>query len=165
MMKLIYLFDDFLEKISRSGLVISFFSILALALASIILRWLGLSLNWIDPLVRHLVFLCAFLGGSIATKGNLHIKVDLFTKLIERADSKIFIWLHKNLVCLFSFLTSLVLLKSSWDFFIVEREFGAPTMLGLHSSWPVGIIPLGIGLISLRFFNQLILGLRIGEHK
>lgn len=162
-MKFIQKFDDVLEKISRWGLISCLFGILTLAVSSIVLRWCGMSFMWLEPLVRHLVFLSAFLGGSLATSKEVHIKVDLFTKLVERTDSVIIHWFHKNLVSLFCFITVLVLFKSSWDFYLSEKEFGAPAMLGLHSSVLVGIIPFGVGLIALRFFNLLILGILKGD--
>ena len=157
-MKLIQRFDDLLEKLSRTGLVVCLFGTLILALTSIVLRWLGSSVNWIDPFVRHLVFLSAFLGGSVATKGHQHIKVDLLTKIIEWSDSKIINWIHRNLISLFCLLTTIALVKSGWDFYLVEKEFGNPAMLEIHSSILVGIIPFGMGLIAFRFLNQLLIG-------
>ncbi len=164
-MKFIKGFDHFLELLSKYGLVGSLFGILILSFGSIVLRWLGTSEMWIDPLVRHLVFLAAFLGGSLATSGQVHIKVDLLTKLVEMSSSRFVHWLHRNLVSLFCFVTTLVLVKSGWDFYLVEKEFGAPAFLGVHSSTLVGIIPFGIGLICLRFLNQLLLGIFLGDRK
>jgi TRAP-type C4-dicarboxylate transport system permease small subunit len=164
-MKAISIFDDVLERISRYGLVLCLFIILSLAILAIVLRWIGSSLMWIDPLIRHLVFLSAFLGGSIATSKNVHIKVDLLTKLIEISHSKIIHWLHKNLISIFCFIVCLALTKSGWDFYLVEKEFGVPSFLTLHSSTLVGIIPFGMGLITLRFFNQLLIGLMNGGEK
>ncbi|MBA2405547.1 MAG: TRAP transporter small permease subunit [Bdellovibrionales bacterium] len=158
-MKIFVIFDDVLEKISRYGLIACLFVILSLAVFAIALRWLGSSLMWIEPLVRHLVFLSAFLGGSLATSKNVHIKVDLFTKLIEMSKSKIILWTHKNLVCLFCLIVCVFLVKAGWDFYLVEKEFGAPGFLEIHSALLVGIIPLGMGLITLRFFNQLMIGI------
>lgn len=163
MLKFIALFDGLLEKFSRWALILSLFGILGLAVFSIVLRWLGQSLLWMEPFVRHLVFLSAFLGGSLATSKNVHIRVDLLTKLVEASSSKVLHWLHRNLITIFCFLTMLALVKSSWDFFIVEKEFGAPSFLNIHSAYLVGIIPFGLGLIALRFFNQLILGIFDGE--
>lgn len=161
-MKWVLAFDEFLEKISRYGLVGCLVLVLGFAVLAIVLRWAGSSLMWIDPLVRHLVFLSAFLGGSLATSSQQHIKIDLFSKLVEISSSKILHWLHRNLVSLFCFVTTLILLKSSWDFFLVEKEFGAPAFLEIHSAYLVAIIPFGMGLISLRFFNQLIMGIFSG---
>lgn len=162
-MKFIQRFDDVLEKISRWGLISCLFGILGLAVMAIFLRWGGKSFMWLEPLVRHMVFLSAFLGGSLATSKDVHIRVDLLTKLLEKSDSVIIHWLHKNIISLFCFITVLALFKSSYDFFLSEKEFGSPSILGLHSSVYVGIIPFGIGLIALRFFNLLILGVLKGD--
>lgn len=164
-MKYFSVFDDVLERLSRYGLVSCLFVILGLSVLAIVLRWLGHSLMWIEPLARHLVFLCAFFGGSLATSKNLHIKVDLLTKLVEKSSSKIIHWLHRNIISLFCLIVCLALVKSGWDFYLVEKEFGAPGFLGIHSAVLVAIIPFGMGLIALRFFNQLILGLVNGGAK
>lgn len=163
MQKVLQIFDDMLERLSRWGLILCLFVILGLAVLGICLRWIGLSPLWLEPLVRHLVFLSAFLGGSLATSKGVHIKVDLLTKLVEASSSKYLQWLHRNLVSLFCFLTTLVLMKTSFDFYLVEKEFGAPAFLNIHSAYLVGIIPFGMGLICLRFLNQLLKGLIIGE--
>jgi TRAP-type C4-dicarboxylate transport system permease small subunit len=163
MEKFVLGFDGALEKLSRWGLVASLFVILGLAVAAIVLRWLGSSLLWIEPLVRHVVFASAFLGGSLATSKGVHIKVDLLTHFVDRSKSPVLQWIHRNLVALFCLVTSLGLVKASWDFFLVEREFGAPAFLEIHSAWLVAIIPVGMGLIALRFLNRLILGLIHGD--
>lgn len=161
--KFILLFDDLLEKISRWGIVSSLFIILSLAILSIVLRWMGQSLMWIDPLIRHLVFLSAFLGGSLATSKGVHIKVDILTHLVESSESKVLKWFHRNVVTLFCLVTTIALTKSAWDFYLVEKEFGAPAFLEIHSAALVGIIPFGMGLIALRFFNQLVISLIYGD--
>lgn len=158
-MKVFAAFDEILDKISRWGLITCLFLILGLAVFAIVLRWFGSSLMWIEPLVRHLVFLAAFLGGSLATSKNVHIKVDLLTKLVEMSHSKVLHWIHKNLISLFCLVVCLVLMKSGWDFYQVEKEFGAPGFMHIHSAYLVAIIPFGMGLIALRFFNQLMIGL------
>lgn len=163
MEKIIQVFDDILEKISRWGIILCLYVILSFAVLSIVLRWMGMSPSWLEPMIRHVVFLSAFLGGSLATSKNVHIKVDLLTKVVEASSSKILHWLHRNLVALFCLVVTIVLTKASYDFFLVEKEFGNEAFLGLHSSWLVGIIPAGMGLISLRFLNQLILGLMKGD--
>lgn len=163
MNKIFTSFDGLLEKFSRVGLIFSFSLILLLAVSSIVFRWLGMSFMWMEPFTRHLVFLSAFFGGSLATSKGVHIRVDLLSKLVEKSSSKVLHWLHRNLIILFCFVTTAVLTKAAIDLFIMEREFGAPSFLEIHSSYLVGIIPFGIGLISLRFFNQLFIGPIPGE--
>lgn len=163
--KFIQIFDGALEKFSRWGIVSSFFTILSLAVLSIVLRWMGKSPLWLEPLVRHLVFLSAFLGGSLATSKGVHIKVDILTHLVEGSKSKALHWFHRNIISLFCLITTVILTKAAWDFFLVEKEFGAPSFLSIHSAYLVGIIPFGMGLIALRFLNQLLLGLFFGESR
>jgi TRAP-type C4-dicarboxylate transport system permease small subunit len=163
MEKIILVFDDILEKLSRWGIITCLFVILTFAVLSIVLRWLGMSPMWIEPLVRHLVFLSAFLGGSLATSKRVHIKVDILTHLLDTSSSQVLHWLHRNLISLFCFLTTFALMSAAYDFYLVEKEFGSSSFLNIHSSVLVGIIPFGIGLICLRFFNQLLLGIIQGE--
>lgn len=162
-MKLIQRFDDFLEKLSRYGLIAAFFTMLVLSVLAIVFRWMGQSLLWVEPLVRHLVFLSAFLGGSLATSKNVHISVDVLTKLIEKSKSRIVHWVHRNLVRLFCLITCLVLTRAAYHFYLSEKEYGAPSFLGIHSAYLVGIIWVGMLLISLRYLNKLLLSLLAGE--
>src|SRR4051794_28943280 len=118
MVKIISAFDDLLEKLSRWGLITCLFGILSLAVASIVMRWLGMSPPWLEPLVRHMVFLSAFLGGSLATSKGVHIKVDILTYLVEHSRSKVLHWIHRNIIALFCFITCVALMKSGYDFFL-----------------------------------------------
>lgn len=163
MMKIVAVFDEVLERISRYGIVFCLFTMLSLAVIAIVLRWMGMSNMWIEPLTRHLVFLSAFFGGSLATSKNVHIKVDVLTKLVERSRSKILHFVVRNIVTLFCLITTFALMKTSWDFYLVEKEYGAPAFLNIHSAYLVGIIPFGMGLIMLRFLNQLLIGIFNGE--
>ena len=75
--------------------VICLWAMLIISTLSIFLRWFQVSFLWTDPLVRHLVFITAFLGGSLATGANNHIRIDLAGKLFEKFDAKYQIWLNK----------------------------------------------------------------------
>lgn len=162
-MKLIQRFDQLLEKISRYGLIAAFFSMLLLSVVAIAFRWMGQSLLWVEPLVRHLVFASAFLGGSLATSQNVHINVDVLTKLLEKSKSKLLHWVHRNLVRLFCLITCLVLTRAGYQFYLSEKEYGAPAFLGIHSAYLVGIIFAGMLLISLRYLNQILISILSGE--
>ena len=159
MERIVIFFDSILEKFSRLGLILSLFVILGLAVSSIVLRWMGSSPLWIEPMVRHMVFLSAFFGGSLATSKGVHIKIDVLTHLLDKTSSRIIHWLHKNSIAFFCLVVSTALMKASYDFYLVEKEYGSPAFLDIHSSMLVAIVPFGMGLISLRFLNRLILGL------
>ena len=128
---------------------------LFLSIINIVLRWFEHSILWIEPLVRHLVFMAAFLGGSLATGASQHIKIDLVSKILERNSYDKLNFVVEKLVVLFSLTACLVLVYASYHLFLVEKEYGQISFLEIHSSYLVGIIPVGMGLISLRFLLNL----------
>ena len=75
--------DTFVDRVAFYGIVISVFLMLGLTVLNISLRWFNTSFLWIDPVVRHLVFLSAFLGGTLATGQDNHIRIDLAAKVFE----------------------------------------------------------------------------------
>ncbi|MFZ4713483.1 MAG: TRAP transporter small permease [Bacteriovoracaceae bacterium] len=152
MFKTFALIDKGIDKLSRYGLVLAIAMMLFFSLLTIVLRWFNTTYLWMDPLVRHLVFLSAFLGGVLATGAKNHIGIDVASKIFETRG-----W-HKlnnnlrRLVDLGAVLVLVWLTKASVDFVKMELEFGGEVMLGIHSGVLVMIIPFGFGLIAYRFF-------------
>ncbi len=145
--------DLFLEKIAYYGLIVSISSMLFLTLLNITLRWFEVSIMWIDPLVRHLVFLAAFLGGCIAAGDDQHIKIDLLSRILQNKKSKKIL----DIILSFcSFLAAGFLFYAGVGLVQVEVEFGKPDFLGIHSSVLVGVIPFGACLMGLRFFLRIL---------
>ena len=153
--------DNFLDRVSYYGIVISVLLMLVLTVTNIVFRWFNISFLWIDPLVRHLVFLSAFLGGSLATGKDNHIRIDLASKLLENMHRPTLkIWIER-VVYMVTIIATVLLAKSGFDFTKIELEFGKEVFLGIHSGYMVGIIPFGMGLISLRFFLRFLLTFEI----
>jgi TRAP-type C4-dicarboxylate transport system permease small subunit len=149
--------DWAVEKFSTTLLVASILSILVCSSLSIILRWFHINLSWIDPFVRHLVLLGTFLGGVVATGRGNHIGIDLISKFLEikgYEHAKIII----NRIILFtSGAVLLWLIKSGIDFTRVEMEFSKVEFWGIKSGFLVAMIPIGLGLIAIRFFTLFLL--------
>jgi TRAP-type C4-dicarboxylate transport system permease small subunit len=150
-------FDQKIEKFVGWVLLISVTMMFSLSVLNIILRWLNTNLSWIEPLVRHLVFLATFLGGVIATGRGSHIGIDILGRWCEATKKlRLFLWIQR--VCAAtSFLTVLWLIKSSLDFMKMELEFGKPVFWGITSGQLVSIIPIGFSFIAIRFLIVLIL--------
>lgn len=154
--------DWAVDKFASYLLVASILAILSCSSMSIILRWFHINLAWIDPFVRNLVLLGTFLGGVVATGRGNHIGIDLISKLLEVKG-----YLHlKVVVNRVIFLTSgLVLIwmiKAGIDFTRVEMEFSKIEFWGIGSGTLVAMIPVGLGLIALRFFTLFILSFEAG---
>lgn len=149
--------DSALDKISFYAIVISVALMLSLTVLSILLRWFNMSLLWIDPLVRHLVFLSAFLGGVLATGKDNHIRIDLISKVLENYKKEnLVLWINRFNYTI-AMVATYLLAKAGIDFAKVELEFGKEAFLGLHSGILTSIIPVGMGLIFLRFLLRLLL--------
>ena len=151
--------DLWLENIAKVAIVICVFSMLFLSVLSIVLRWFEVSLLWIEPLVRHLVFLAAFIGGSLATGANQHIKIDLLSRLLEKIEKPLLKKLVDLTTLTLTLVACVILVKASYDLAVVEFEYGKKEFLGIHSGYLLSIIPAGMGFISLRVLTQV--GIRL----
>jgi len=158
-------FDDFLDNISKWGVVFCVIFMLLLTISNIVLRWFQLSALWVEPLVRHLVFVAAFLGGSLATGNQHHIKIDLVSKLLEKLKKEKLRRLLDLFLSIGTLFATFFLIKAGTDLAIIEFEYGKPAFLGIHSGYLLSIIPCGIGLISLRLFLRFLLQLGFGREK
>jgi TRAP-type C4-dicarboxylate transport system permease small subunit len=149
--------DWCIDKFASSLLVVSLLSILFFSSLAIILRWFHINLYWVDPFVRHLVFLGTFLGGVVATGRGSHIGIDLISKFLELKHlDRARVYVHRTiLVC--SGLILIWMLKSGLDFTRVEMAFSKEEFWGIKSGFLVAIIPFGLALMMMRFFLLFIL--------
>lgn len=149
--------DTAIEKSAAYLLVLCVALMLGFSVFAIVLRWFETSLLWMEPFVRHLVFLSTFLGGVIATGRGTHIAIDVLARKIEQSGSLWLKHLNERVLNLASSLGLAWLVSASWDFTLVELEFGREVFWGIHSGVLVGIIPFGLALISYRFFYRFLL--------
>lgn len=149
--------DTAIDKISFYGILVCVSGMLLLTVLNIVLRWVNTTLLWIDPLVRHLVFLTAFLGGVLATGKDNHIRIDLIGKVLESFKKEgLALWINR-VVYLIAMIATGLLAKAGQDFAKMEFEFGKEAFLGIHSGVLTSIIPVGMGLIFIRFGLRLLL--------
>lgn len=156
MIKLLKIIDQSIEKLTVVLLVAGVALMLSFSLMTIVLRWFESSFLWLDPLVRHLVFLCTFLGGVMATGRGSHIGIDIVSKTLEVQGKENWLIPIKRVIALVSFLTLIWLIQASYLFMTIELEYGRASFLGIHSGVLVGIIPAGFALIAYRFFYLFI---------
>ncbi|MBG59064.1 MAG: hypothetical protein CMJ16_01260 [Peredibacter sp.] len=150
---MIRILDYALEKIAFYILGTCLFGMLFFTLFNIVARWFGMSFLWIDPLVRHMVFLSAFMGAVMATgKGN-HIKLDIVSRALESFNKQKAKKVVDTLGALAAVVACYFLFLAGKDFALVELEFGREAFLGIHSGWLVSIIPFGFAFIGLRFIT------------
>ncbi len=150
------LIDQAIEKGAAALLVLAVALMLGLSVFAIVMRWFETSYLWLEPFVRHLVFLSTFLGGVIATGRGTHIAIDILHKKIEDSGPEWLKHLSFRTLNLASSLILFWLVKASWEFTIIELEYGREVFWGIHSGILVGIIPFGLSLIAYRFLYRFL---------
>lgn len=150
-MALFRFIDKLIEKGSSYLLVICVALMLTLSVFAIVMRWFETSFLWMEPFVRHLVFLSTFLGGVVATGRGTHIAIDVLNKKIEMSGPD---WAKRLSLRIMNFASGAALIwlvRASWQFMNIELEYGHEVFWGIHSGVLVGIIPFGLSLIAYRF--------------
>jgi len=139
------------ERIILTGFVIV---MLVLSFTQVVLRGVfSTGFTWADDLLRHLVLWVGYIGASIATKWSKHINIDIASRLLPQRTRALF----EGIISLFSFLICMILSYSAYNFVTIEKEF-QETSATLHIQlWYLQIImPLGLGIISIRFLINFI---------
>ena len=163
-MKFLKWIDKTLMKI-EGWLIIAFLSVMVLlTFIQVVLRGLYThahltwanslmgQLDWSQPFVRLLVLWLTFLGASLLTEENRHIKIDLLSNLIPPK------WLpvREFLLSLVCILISAIMLKVCTDYIKMEMTFGKNLFLHFPSWVGQLILPAGFAVILFRFFLRAI---------
>lgn len=144
-----------IDKSCRVALAVAVALMLSLTIMNIVLRWMGQSLLWVEPLVRHLVFVSAFLGGALATGSRSHIGIDILPRVLEAKGLTVARDKLIKFIAFFSFLVTLGLTWAGILFAQQEFQYGKPAFLEIHSGVLVSIIPVGFAIIALRSLLQI----------
>jgi C4-dicarboxylate transporter DctQ subunit len=105
------------------------------------------NLDWAEPFVRLLVLWVTFLGASLVTGENKHIKIDLLTQIIPAS------WRPPLdvLLSLAGALVAALMFKASLFYVGTEMTFGGKLFLGVPNWIGQLILPAGFLLIAFRF--------------
>ena len=109
-------------------------------------------IDWSEPLVRLLVLWLTFLGASLITRENKHIKIDLFSTLLPNKWRPIREFIL-SIVCV---IISATMLFVCSGYVKIEMQFGGTLFLSFPSWIGELILPVGFALILFRFFVKTI---------
>jgi C4-dicarboxylate transporter, DctQ subunit len=113
------------------------------------------SVDWAEPLVRLSVLWLTFLGASVVTGENRHIKMDMLSGILPSG------WLpfRELILCFASGGICALMLKASLGYVAVEFRSGSTLFLGMPSWVAQMILPVGFLLILLKFLVRAAEGL------
>lgn len=116
------------------------------------------SLAWSGPLSRLLVLWLTFLGASLITGDNRHIRIDLMADILPSRLQP----LREIILSAACVLISAIMFRASLGYLRMEMTFGGPPLMGLPAWTGQVILPAGFLFILFRFFLRgLDQGLRI----
>jgi TRAP-type C4-dicarboxylate transport system permease small subunit len=109
-------------------------------------------LDWAEPLVRLLVLWITFVGASLLTGDNKHIKIDLISAVLP---SK---WVpyRELLLAFFTAVICALLVKASVEHVSIEMEFGGPLFLEMPGWVGQLILPIGFSMITFRLLLRCV---------
>lgn len=153
--KVVFFLDDFLEKMAKILGVLSLLGMLFLTLFVIVMRMLGHTYLWIDPLVRHLVFFSAFFGGILATGKGGHVSIDLVGKPLEKAERfRELKWIN-TVLWLVCGVVLVIVSQTSWQFVRDTLQYEGEAFLGVKRGYLVAMIPIGFSIMAYRFWVKI----------
>ncbi|MEJ2723416.1 MAG: TRAP transporter small permease [Deltaproteobacteria bacterium] len=104
-------------------------------------------IDWSEPLVRLLVLWTAFLGASLVTGENKHIKIDILSDLLPRR------WLpvRELVLSVACVVVTGLMVQASVGYIHMEMTFGTRLFLGIPTWLGQLILPAGFSLLLFRF--------------
>ncbi len=143
-----------LHRLEDALLTLFVLALVVLAGAQILLRNVFDSgFAWADPLLRALVLWSAMLGALVATRSDHHIGLDFLARLASGTTVRI-----ARFVALgFAAALCAVMAWYCVDLVRLDLEGGTPGAAGLPAWMLELILPVGFGLMALRFLVRAFL--------
>jgi TRAP-type C4-dicarboxylate transport system permease small subunit len=123
-------------------------ALLLLSVGQIVLRVVfDAGLAWAEPVSRAGVLYLALLGALGATRSGKHIAIDALPRFLAPGPRRA-VWAISQLAAA---VVSLTLAWLGAGMVAMEREAPVPFVAGIPSWVPMLVVPLGFGLMGLRF--------------
>jgi TRAP-type C4-dicarboxylate transport system permease small subunit len=161
-MKIIKSFEEIINKIEITTLIVFLIVMVLLAFLQVVLRNVfSAGILWADTLLRYMVLWIGFLGAAISTKEEKHINIDALTRFLSPY--------FKNIISVitngFAAVVCYYLLTASIQFLKVGIPEGVTLFENIPIVYFLVIIPAGYALMILHFFIRVILKIEITFHK
>lgn len=142
-----------LLQLLEDGLLVGMLSgMILMAAGQIVLRNLfDTGLFWADPALRMLVLWLTLLGAIAATRADRHIRIDLLSRFLRPRGKAIV----QGINDLFSAMVCGLISWHAARFVYHEWQDGASLFGGLPAWLGEIIIPIGFGIMALRFLSDL----------
>lgn len=104
-----------------------------------------------DTIVRHMLLWVGFLGAGLATRGGVHIRIDIAAKVLNPTGVKV----AQVLTDIFSVIICSLLVYASFNFVKIGYETADKLLFMNLPVWFMqSIIPVGFLIMTLRFASK-----------
>lgn len=136
-----------LDRIETGAIALLVLAMVLLAGAQILLRNLfDTGLSWADPLLRAMVVWAAMLGALAAARSDKHIGLDVLAHFVHGRTRRAM----RIVTLLFAAVMSAAM--AWYGYGLVQLDYGSGTTVAGIPGWLIeAIIPVGFGLLALRF--------------
>ena len=159
MMNKLDFINNILEGIEKWLVILSFLFMVIFSFLNVILRALYTKFNiqfantllnsfdWSDPFARLMVLWITFIGASLLTKDNRHIRIDFLGHFLSPfllSIRELILAIACTIICFF-------MVRASIGYISMEMQYGTSSIMGISAwKWQV-IIPFGFITILFRF--------------
>lgn len=145
--------DRLIASLEKYFLSIMLLTMLFLSFIQVILRdFFHTGLSWSDVVVRYMVLWIGFMGASLATKDDRHLRIDAFNKILPKK----IIPLVELFICFGCIVVGGFLFEAAYHFVLIEKEGGKMLFSGAVPEWYfLVIMPFGFGMVVFRYFIRL----------
>ncbi|MBW2064160.1 MAG: TRAP transporter small permease [Deltaproteobacteria bacterium] len=106
--------------------------------------------DWMDPFSRLLVLWLTFLGASLVTGEDRHIRIDIMSSILPPKWSP----LRRLILSLACMVVLTIMVKSSIGYLLSEMQYSSEMFLSLPTWVGQLILPLGFSLLLFKFLLQ-----------
>ncbi|MEB1807473.1 MAG: TRAP transporter small permease [Bacillaceae bacterium] len=151
-MKYIKWIDKHFEMVLIS---ITMCSLIVIMSSQVFMRYvMNASLSWPEEISRYLFIWIAFIGISYATKGDLHLKIDILLEYVSPKIQSMFAVLRDIAIFLFS----VIMVIGGIDVYNnLSGTMQTSAALGIPFKYVYLALPVGFGLTALRIIQKYIL--------
>lgn len=159
MINKIAFFNKILENIEKWLVIISFSLMIIFTFLNVILRALYTkfniqfantlltSIDWSEPFARLMVLWITFLGASLLTKDNRHIRIDVMGHFLSPS----LLLLRELILSIACAVICFFMVRASIGYISMEMQYETSSIMGVAAwKWQV-VIPLGFGIMLFRF--------------
>lgn len=145
--------DNILKKVEQGFVAILLLAITAILFINVVLRMMGMAIDWAEEFSRYGIIWITFVGSSICIYKGAHIGIDVITTFLGNKGKKGVALITILLSIMF---TLILLIKTVNLTQVVYITNQLSSTLEVPMIYVYGAMPVGCTLMLIRFIQQFI---------